>query len=96
MDATALFPKTTFTHVYTTATGTPTDCGTAVTVRLVSTTDCFVVIAGAATNATTSHMFLPAYAPEYIDTATSHGLGKVFVAAIGVTAGSLYITAMEQ
>jgi hypothetical protein len=61
-------------------------------VRLLTTTDCFVVFGNSSVTATTAGMPLQANAPEYFDMSAS---GHTHVAAITSSGtGTLYVSAM--
>jgi hypothetical protein len=84
----ALRPGTTQKASYTDSSAAISSFVETEVVRVVSTTDCYVTVAGTPV-ATTSHMFLPAHTVEYIRCDAS--VDKV--AAIRVnTSGDLFVT----
>lgn len=88
----ALSPGTTQTQTYT---GTAGVIGNAISatevVRIVATTDCFIVF-GSSPTATTSHMFVLANQPEYFRV-SDDGTDKVS-AIRSSEDGSIYVTEM--
>ena len=62
------------------------------TVRVMSTTDCFIEISTAPTAVADTGMYMVAYMPEYFDCATNSALGPKVSAIRVSTSGTLYVT----
>lgn len=59
-------------------------------VRLVSTTDCFVIVGANPTAVADTSMFLPAYTVEYIKLQPGQKIAGIYL----IASGTLYITEM--
>ena len=102
MRETAQAPKVNYTLAVTASNGTTAKQKLAstdqqCTVRLVASVDMFINfgVGSAPTASTSTGMFIPAYAPEYIDLSSLANQGDLYVSGIvSSSTGTLYVSVM--